>query len=1507
MGLIDWAKKKLKQAGDFIGGLIGAGRQLAGNVVNAAKQLPGKIAGAAQGLKGAAQRAFQQAPPIPLLGVGSPLGASAIVNKLAQNEDVQRTAGNVFTGVSQVLNRVNPINLPQRVGEVAQMTEKIPIVGDVTKQFGDLAQSGTAPVRAVGQLLQGDVAGANREVMESPLLRKQLQAKQEGKGPVQQFTPAVGLGAEVGTTLAPFPALKGGSLLARAGKGALAGGVAGGGFEAGRQVYEQEPFNPQNIGVAAGIGAGTVGAMPFLGRGVSVAGQKLKSFMSPTDNIRVVPKGPPVTITQSGAPELQGIPKNQAKEAVAQIRDRGSVNIEPQNIITETVPSKIQSVRGAQPTVQTRPGIKIVPSEALPNTKLFGLSAEAKKAPTFEDFKSDYLTQIKHGRYYHITDNPNFKIDPNRGPRDMSSMGTGKERKGALMVTSDLERWLEEYPNRKYVAVIDTSSVPRQDFQQVDRGFGNEFFVNKPSQAKTTKVVTVEQALKEDAQYRATLPKNEVELRQLYDQVNSAPQPQTAKIAGGGGLPVETPQTKFTPESNADFAATQAQKAQDDMVRAADEVAGVRSREYGRSQALRANEDVPATVKEGLGQKYEQRQSAVATQDAYGSLKNDPKAETDFVTAIDDAVAKKDVSDPTISDKIVALTQHYVDRGDDASLKAAAELTRKTQDLYAKAGQFNQAAANFDRLGTAGQLRYAEREASNAGVELSPEFRKYLVQKSEELAKMPEGESKDLARFMLQNDIAKQLPQRFRDKVVTFWKTGLLTNPTTTAGNIMGNTGSAIGEKVSDLFATAMDVPLSAVTGKRSKAFSLKGGLEGTSEGFQKTWKYLKTGFDERRLPSKYDAPKIINNGNNPLGKTLDFYENGVFRLMGAADMPFYYMRKANSLYEQGIVAIRNGTIKRSQLNEFVKNPTAFEGGEQALKNATSDASYAVFQNDTTLGKWAQDLANRAPALGEFIAPFRRTPSSIAMRLVDYSPVGAGRTIVSAAKSATKEKGLTQQAQRELVQGLGRAGTGTALMAAGAVLADKGVMTLGYPSDDQAEQRLWELEGKQPYSIKVNGKWRSLNYASPWGQLLATGGFFQKGYKDTGSYWEGALQAAAGAGKTLADMSFLRGVAAPLNAIQNPKIFAERYAEQTAGSIVPGIVRNLATGLDPVKRDVEGVGEAFMSSIPGLRERLNPQLNVFGEPIPAPRGLAEQMLDPTRPSNVLNEPLAARLRETTGSEKGLYVPDRIDAKNPGKIGGLDVDLNRQQLLELQSQSGRLFRRQLEQAVSTPGYDSLTPELKKKVIEAASGDARAIARVMASGSFGIGSFNRAFTDLDTSQKMLFMGRQPNYVEKVTENEQKSIFKEQNQPLLTPELEGVMMGYYDLPERSQARRDYIAAHPELKDYWDKNKAYVAAFTATFGEDPKGNKAKSGFGGYRRGGRRGYRRGGGRKGGSIKIANPKLKTKVGKIRTPSQKRKKQNTVKIVATKKAKSTVGRPRRAPIKYRRTTIKIKKA
>lgn len=118
---------------------------------------------------------------------------------------------------------------------------------------------------------------------------------------------------------------------------------------------------------------------------------------------------------------------------------------------------------------------------------LYPLKRESLKFDNFKDFSKSYSIYGNHGLYFHITDNPNWLYDPQKGSRDMSSMASGEVLdKGSLMVSSDFENWDyiynfddDENPKqgntRDYVALIDLGDVKYHI--GFGRGFGHEIYI----------------------------------------------------------------------------------------------------------------------------------------------------------------------------------------------------------------------------------------------------------------------------------------------------------------------------------------------------------------------------------------------------------------------------------------------------------------------------------------------------------------------------------------------------------------------------------------------------------------------------------------------------------------------------------------------------------------------------------------------------------------------------------------------------------------------------------------------------------------------------------------------------------------------------------------------------------------------------------------------------------------------------------------------------------------------
>lgn len=120
-------------------------------------------------------------------------------------------------------------------------------------------------------------------------------------------------------------------------------------------------------------------------------------------------------------------------------------------------------------------------------------------------------------RYWHITHDPNFQVDPTRGPTDLSSLVGEQSTEPGFMFTDDPHYWASvfhshpeelgvEYENenpRLYAAEIDPGgqmgerNSEQGDWWPVQRGFGSEFYHRRPDLINVKRVVPLSDALKE--------------------------------------------------------------------------------------------------------------------------------------------------------------------------------------------------------------------------------------------------------------------------------------------------------------------------------------------------------------------------------------------------------------------------------------------------------------------------------------------------------------------------------------------------------------------------------------------------------------------------------------------------------------------------------------------------------------------------------------------------------------------------------------------------------------------------------------------------------------------------------------------------------------------------------------------------------------------------------------------------------------------------------------------------
>lgn len=569
----------------------------------------------------------------------------------------------------------------------------------------------------------------------------------------------------------------------------------------------------------------------------------------------------------------------------------------------------------------------------------------------------------------------------------------------------------------------------------------------------------------------------------------------------------------------------------------------------------------------------------------------------------------------------------------------------------------------------------------------------YLLDELRAIKAMPNGMEKAKQFGKIMDYVQGLTPSTEFEKIMAVIKAGLLTGIKTSGLNTTSNLMHGVTEVGKDVPATFYDWLLSQVTGKRTLTFVGKGSIEGFQKGLHEGWTYFRTGWSERdNIGEKLDWKRT--KFQSKFGKTvLQPYVDFVFRALGAEDQPFYYGAMFRSLAGQSVAQAMNegltGDKAKSRAQEILDNPT-----DEMLTYAVLDAETAVFQNKTALGDIAAYMTRKIPGL-ELVVPFKRTPSAIAMQIVNYSPVGFVKTAV---------ENWSNFDQRVLAQELGRATLGTGVMWLGAELFKLGLMTLDRPESER-EKELWKLEGRAANSIKIGDKWRSVQVLGPAGNVLIIGGHFAEGFRDTGSVAQGVASAWVGGAKSFSEQTFMRGLNVAVDALVKPERSIENFTSSLAGMVVPTLLADIARAMDESERRSTGLGwQRIKSRVPGLRETLEPSINVFGQDLPRYGGnVLEVMLDPTRPAKIREDVVVDEIRRLYDAGQETAAPTLLGDRKGYK--GLTDEQN----TELWRRAGEQSYVNIFQTMQGGEYAVGDDEAKAKLIDRAVQDGKTAAR------------------------------------------------------------------------------------------------------------------------------------------------------------------------------------------------------
>lgn len=516
--------------------------------------------------------------------------------------------------------------------------------------------------------------------------------------------------------------------------------------------------------------------------------------------------------------------------------------------------------------------------------------------------------------------------------------------------------------------------------------------------------------------------------------------------------------------------------------------------------------------------------------------------------------------------------------------------------------------------------------------------------------------------------IDQKMPKSLYDKNKAYRRIMMLLNPATMERNIFGNVIYGVAELAKNIPAGLVDIAVSKKTGQRTTSANvvadIRAFLDGASKGTREWAQDIKYGVDTsyNTVREEYQTQGGFTFDNKKvLGKALNKAEYIMSKGLQLGDRPFY----------EGAYSQRLNELKR--LGYDTKN-------EEVQLGAHIYALERVYQNDSAISKALIGVRDKLGLFGHFLIPFAQTPGNILDKTIDYSGVGG---LARALWQLGTAKNTGNFDQKLFVDRIGRALTGTGIMALGAALYETGNL-LGSDDDDYLVASAKRLAGEKEYAIKIGENYYTIDWAQPVSALLVAGAEAVKAGLEQDDLMQIGIAAGEGVINTLFAMSCLESLSSLTSSYGEANA-----AEKISGVFIDGVsqyfptsLRRLNNVIDPYQRQtydpntIKKQAKYIISGIPLLSYLLEPKYTLEGEVQLKSQGrgtasrIMENLLVPYNKSEEYHSPVndeLIRLYESTGKTSQLlrFADKKLDLGDSGTYV-----LNTKEYNEMQKEIGK---------------------------------------------------------------------------------------------------------------------------------------------------------------------------------------------------------------------------------------------
>lgn len=355
------------------------------------------------------------------------------------------------------------------------------------------------------------------------------------------------------------------------------------------------------------------------------------------------------------------------------------------------------------------------------------------------------------------------------------------------------------------------------------------------------------------------------------------------------------------------------------------------------------------------------------------------------------------------------------------------------------------------------------------GIEIDPDLAHQFL-----AAETPEDQAR--IQDLIYRDIASKVPSTWQDKFNSWRYLAMLGNPRTHFRNILGNLGF---------------MPVRMMKNAVSGAIQGATGIEGRTRAplnianaedrarLQAGWADFKNVEPLIRQSSKYDDMEDAIDRYRTIfrAKPLEGLRQFNSEMLDREDMWFSQPAYAEALAEY----LKANDISTS---DFLSDAFDAERKQAAQEFAIREAQQATYRDINAFSEFvtragrlqrSENKTDRAIGyLVEGVLPFKKTPANIAVRAVEYSPVGLAKSLTYDLAQVRRGNKTAAEAIDNISSGL----VGTGLTALGVLMAAQGLVSGGGTGDDKQDD-FNDLQGGQDYALNIGDYSFTLDWLAP--------------------------------------------------------------------------------------------------------------------------------------------------------------------------------------------------------------------------------------------------------------------------------------------------------------------------------------------------------------------------------------------------------------------------------------------